>query len=125
MENKDRFKNIGKTLSEAYESLYSDLAIPETDPTRQRDERYIGLNVYYVRKVFLHVSQEEFGYMAGMSKDTVSNIERGVYIPSVRNLVNISNCVHIAVDFFLYENKAEQIHITLENRNACVALCSS
>ena len=76
--------------------------------TKQRDERYIGLNVHYIRKKVLRVSQEEFGYMAGISKDTVSNIERGIYIPSVRNLVNISNCVDMPVDFFLYENKEEK-----------------
>jgi|GEM_PF-2160946 len=70
---------------------------------KRRDERYIGLNVYYIRKKVLHVSQEEFGYMVGMSKDTVSNIERGVYIPSVHSLVNIANCLGVSVDFFLYE----------------------
>lgn len=71
--------------------------------TKQRDERYIGLNVYYIRKQVLRVSQEEFGYMTGLSKDTVSNIERGIYIPSVHNLVRISNCVNMPVDFFLYK----------------------
>ncbi len=75
--------------------------------TKQRDERYIGLNVYYIRKKVLQVSQEEFAYKVGISKDTVSNIERGVYIPSVHNLVRISNCVDIPVDFFLQEIKEE------------------
>ncbi|MBQ7302434.1 MAG: helix-turn-helix transcriptional regulator [Clostridia bacterium] len=79
---------------------------------KRRDERYIGLNVYYIRKKVLHVSQEEFGYMVGMSKDTVSNIERGVYIPSVHNLVNIANCLDVSVDFFLYEIKEESLCIT-------------
>lgn len=73
--------------------------------TGQRDERYIGLNVYYIRKKILHVSQEEFGYMVGTSKDTVSNIERGVYIPSVHTLVSISNRVDMSMDSFLHENK--------------------
>ncbi len=72
--------------------------------TKQRDERYIGLNVRYVRKNILHVSQEEFAYMVDMSKDTVSNIERGVYTPRVDHLVSISNCVNLPVDFFLCEN---------------------
>lgn len=73
--------------------------------TEQRDVRYIGLNVYYIRKKVLCVSQEEFAYMAGMSKDTVSNIERGVYIPNVCHLVNICNCLDVPADFFLYEMK--------------------
>ncbi len=73
--------------------------------SEKRDERYIGLNVYYIRKKVLHVSQEEFGYMMGMSKDTVSNIERGIYIPCVHTLVNIANRVNVPVEFFLHENK--------------------
>ena len=76
---------------------------------KRRDVRYIGLNIQYIRKKVLRVSQEEFGYMVGMSKDTVSNIERGVYIPRVDHLVSISNCVNIPVDFFLYEIEEEPI----------------
>ena len=77
--------------------------------TKRRDVRYIGLNIHYIRKKVLRVSQEEFGYMVGMCKDTVSNIERGVYIPSVHHLVSISNCVNIPVDFFLYEIEEEPV----------------
>ena len=73
----------------------------------QRNVRYIGLNVYHIRKNVLQVSQEEFAYMVGMSKDTVSNIERGVYLPNLQNLVNICNCVHLPMDFFLRENTEE------------------
>lgn len=76
---------------------------------KRRDERYIGLNVYYIRKKVLHVSQEEFGYMVGISKDTVSNIERGVYIPSVHNLVNIANRLNVPVDFLLREIEEEAL----------------
>ncbi len=73
------------------------------DVTKRRNERYIGLNVYHIRKKVLRVSQEEFGHMVGMSKDTVSNIERGVYIPNVHTLVGIANCLHVPVDFLLCE----------------------
>jgi len=76
---------------------------------KRRDVRYIGLNIHYIRKKVLQVSQEEFAYMVGMSKDTVSNIERGVCIPSVHHLVSISNCVNIPVDFFLYEMEEEPV----------------
>ncbi len=75
--------------------------------TKDSDERYIGLNVYHVRKKILRESQEEFAYKVGISKDTVSNIERGVYIPSVRNLITISNYVGVPVDYFLHEIKEE------------------
>ena len=76
---------------------------------KKRDVRYIGLNVYHIRKHVLQVSQEEFAYMVGMSKDTVSNIERGVYIPSVQNLVNICNCVQLPMDSFLQDNTEEEM----------------
>ena len=83
--------------------------------SKQRDVRYIGLNVYYVRKKVLGVSQEEFGYMVGMSKDTVSNIERGIYIPNVHNLVRIANRLEIPVDFFLYEISEESLCVIRTN----------
>ena len=80
-----------KRFSETYMQTTSTTSGKDKNENKhtQQNERYIGLNVYYVRKSILHISQEEFGYMAGMSKDTVSNIERGVYIPSIQNLVNI------------------------------------
>lgn len=67
------------------------------------------MNVYHIRKKVLRVSQEEFGHMVGMSKDTVSNIERGIYVPSVHTLVSIANCLHVPVDFFLCEPEEEPL----------------
>ena len=86
----------------------------ENSMSSQRNERYIGLNVHYVRKKVLQVSQEEFGYMVGMSKDTVSNIERGVFAPNVHTLVMIANCVNIPVEFFLHENMEDLIKTHME-----------
>lgn len=81
--------------------------ISSIDPSEERPryhERYIGLNVYYVRKTLLRVSQEEFAALTGISKDTVSNIERGVYLPSIHNLINICNHVNMPIEFFLHDN---------------------
>ena len=69
--------------------------------SKPRDVRYIGLNVYLIRKNILRVSQEEFAYMVNMSKDTVSNIERGICIPTVHHLISIANCANVPVDILL------------------------
>lgn len=67
------------------------------------DTKYIGDNMYYVRKKILKMSQEQFSEMVGLSKDTISNIERGVYLPSLTSLVDISNSAQIPVEFFLHK----------------------
>ncbi len=66
------------------------------------DTKYIQTNVYHLRKHILKMSQEEFSEKVGLSKDTISNIERGRYLPSVANLVSISNETDCPVDFFLH-----------------------
>lgn len=66
------------------------------------DTRYIGNNIYHLRKTILGMSQEEFSEVVNVSKDTISNIERGRYLPNVATLVSVSNATDISIDFFLY-----------------------
>ena len=83
--------------------------------------KYIGENIYYVRKMILSQSQEEFAELIGVSKDTVSNYERGRFLPNVENLITISNKTNTPILFFLQERKENdyaiyEIHIRNKNR---------
>lgn len=62
---------------------------------------FIGENIYYVRKEKLHMTQEDFAERVGLSKDTVSNLERGVYLPNISSLVEIANATETPITFFL------------------------
>ena len=68
-----------------------------------RDVSNIGKNVRKTRKHELNQPQEEFAEMIDMSKDTVSNIERGQVIPTMICMVRISNATNKSVDSFLAE----------------------
>ena len=68
---------------------------------------YIAENVYRLRKEKLKLSQEEFSEKAELSKDTISNIERGVYRPNLETLVSISNATDSTVDYFLQKQEKE------------------
>jgi len=63
--------------------------------------KYIGKNIKYLRKNVLKMTQEEFSERTDSSKDTISNIERGRYHPSIQTLINISNLTDTTVDYFL------------------------
>ncbi len=65
------------------------------------DTKYIAENVYLLRKQTLHLSQEAFSEKTNLSKDTISNIERGVYRPNIDTLVSISNATGVSIDYFL------------------------
>lgn len=68
-----------------------------------RDVSNIGKNVYRTRKQELNKTQEQFAEMINMSKDTISNIERGEVIPTMTCMVRISNATNKSVDSFLVE----------------------
>ena len=63
--------------------------------------KYIAENMYTLRKTRLHLSQEAFSEITNLSKDTISNIERGRYRPNLETLVSISNATGVSVDYFL------------------------
>lgn len=69
----------------------------------KRDVSNIGKNVRKIRKQELNQTQEEFAELIDMSKDTVSNIERGQVIPTMICMVIISNATNKSVDSFLVE----------------------
>ena len=67
------------------------------------DTKYVAENVYRLRKQTLRLSREAFSEITNLSKDTISNIERGVYRPNLDTLVSISNATGVPVDYFLQE----------------------
>lgn len=69
----------------------------------KRDVRNISKNVYKTRKYELRQTQEQFAELIHMSKDTISNIERGVVIPTMICMVQISNATHKTIDSYLVE----------------------
>lgn len=88
----------------------------------QMDTKYIGENIYFIRKIILSQSQEEFAELIGLSKDTVSNYERGKFMPTIENLITISNKTNTSILFFLQKRKEErdciinEIHIRNKSR---------
>ncbi len=71
------------------------------EPIEKRDVKNIGPNLYITRKEEMKKTQEEFAEMINMSKDTVSNIERGVVVPTMNCMVQISNATNKTIDSFL------------------------
>ena len=71
------------------------------------DTKHICDNMYYIRKHVLKQSQEEFAELIDISKDTVSNIERGKYLPNLATLVNVANKTKTPITFFLEEMEDE------------------
>jgi len=69
--------------------------------------KYIAENMYLLRKKTLRLSQEAFSEKTNLSKDTISNIERGRYRPNLETLVSISNATGVSVDYFLQKPKEE------------------
>lgn len=63
--------------------------------------KYVAENMYMLRKDTLGLSQEAFSEKTNLSKDTISNIERGRYRPNLETLVSISNATGVSVDYFL------------------------
>ena len=57
-----------------------------------------------LRKEILHLTQEEFSEKTNLSKDTISNIERGKYRPNLETIVCISNAADVPVDYFLQDH---------------------
>lgn len=52
----------------------------------------------------LNLNQQEFGRLAGVSRQTISLIERGDYSPSVTLALKIAKLCDVAVeDIFIYE----------------------
>lgn len=71
------------------------------------DAKFIGENIRYVRKRVMNKTQEEFAEITGLSKDTISNIERGGFLPSMTSSVDICNKTETSI-IFLLSQRAEE-----------------
>ena len=69
--------------------------------TKEKHYRYIGIKRHYVRKIEMKITQEELSEMTGISKDTISNIERGVFLPNIKTMLELSRATEKSVDYFL------------------------
>jgi putative transcriptional regulator len=56
----------------------------------------------------INVNQQEMGQLVGVSRQTISQIERGDYSPSVTLALKIAGVLHVQVeDVFEYTEDAE------------------
>ena len=59
------------------------------------------------RRAALNVNQQEMGKLVGVSRQTISQIERGDYSPSVTLALKIAKVFGVSVeDIFEYEEEA-------------------
>lgn len=57
----------------------------------------------------LGVNQQEMGKLAGVSRQTISQIERGDYSPSVTLAIKLARLCNVAVeDIFEYEEEIDE-----------------
>ena len=73
--------------------------------TKMYDTEFIAKRMYRLRKKKLSMTQEEFSELTQLSKDTISNIERKKYCPSLQTLITISNSTGMSIEYFLDKNK--------------------
>ena len=72
-----------------------------------RDIKYLADNVAFVRKNELYITQEELAELLNISRDTVSNIERGITIPKIETLLKLASITDKPIDFFFEQNKRQ------------------
>lgn len=61
-------------------------------------------NTLKVQRARLGINQGELGKLAGVSRQTISSIERGEYNPSVTLVLKLSKIFGVAVEeIFIYE----------------------
>ena len=68
------------------------------------DVRNICDKVFHVRKIEMQLTQEEFAELLDISKDTVSNIERGKVIPKTETMVIMSQKTGKTMDYYVTED---------------------
>ena len=67
------------------------------------DVKNICERVINIRKNELKLTQEEFAELLDISKDTVSNIERGKVIPRTETMVTLSEKTGKPLDYYVTE----------------------
>ena len=53
----------------------------------------------------IYMTQEEFAEMIGVSTDTVSKIERGAVLPSIRSMTEIAAVTGKPIEYFLQDHE--------------------
>ena len=75
---------------------------------RKGDERMPLYNRLKEHRARLGVNQQEMGALAGVSRQTISQIERGDYSPSVTLALKLAKICNVTVeDIFAYEEEHE------------------
>lgn len=67
------------------------------------DVRNICEKVFHVRKNEMKLTQEQFAELLDISKDTVSNIERGKVIPKTETMVAMPEKTGKTMDYYVTE----------------------
>lgn len=70
-----------------------------------RDIKNFANNVSFIRKNELYITQEELAERLNISRDTVSNIERGITVPNVKTLLKLASITDKPIDYFFERNK--------------------
>ena len=71
---------------------------------RERDEKMPLRNRLKEYRAALNVNQQELGHLAGVSRQTISLIERGDYSPSVTLALKLARICGVTVeDIFTYQ----------------------
>lgn len=70
------------------------------------DKRLIGIRITIKRKE-KNLSQEQLAEIIGFSKNHISNIERGKYIPTIPFVFKICNALGETPDYYLIGNPTE------------------
>jgi putative transcriptional regulator len=66
------------------------------------------INTLKVQRAKLGINQEKLGELAGVSRQTISSIERGEYNPSVTLALKLAQILNVSVeDIFIYEEGVE------------------
>jgi putative transcriptional regulator len=66
------------------------------------------MNTMKVQRAKLGINQAELGQLAGVSRQTISSIERGEYNPSVTLALKLAKIFNVSVeDIFIYEEDNE------------------
>ena len=70
-------------------------------------EKHIG--IWRIYAVIINVNQHEMGQLGGVSRQTISQIERGDYSPSVTLALKIAKVFEVPVEaIFTYEEEPEE-----------------
>ena len=62
----------------------------------------LGEKIYKLRKA-CNLSQAKLAYKIEIYPDRISNYETGLYVPSLRNLINITQNCNVSIKDFLKE----------------------